>query len=202
MIYFDFDRTLIDTDSLKDEQAKRIGAITGLTPEQTHEGMRAYIKSLESHLDFTPEGYATFLENLYGVNPGDVLKIYVTDSNYVADFLFPEVLEVLTTLKKEGYSIGIFSAAMPGPQILKIEKTGVYDLVDKHLIIIDPRKLGIDALSQLPDGVMIVDDDFEVVSRLNKYSPRFTPVWCNRKSGEVNSVICTIHNLRELLHKL
>lgn len=199
IIYFDFDRTLLDTDALKIEQANRISRIANITVDQVNEGMKLYIEAIIDHFEFTPEGYAVFLEELYGVNPSDILKIYITDSNYIADFLFPEVLEVLKCLKERGHELGIFSAASPGHQRLKIERTGVFEYIEKHLIIIDPKKMGIDSLEKLPDEVTVIDDDCEIIRKLSKYMPRFNPIWCNRKSIDVMQNIQTIHDLRDLL---
>jgi FMN phosphatase YigB (HAD superfamily) len=198
IVYFDFDRTLLNTDALKIEQTKRIAGITNLSIIQIEEGMRLYVESIKNHLDFTPEGYAEYLSKEYGCNLSDVLKIYITDSNYIGEYLYPEVLGVLEELKKIGYSLGIFSAAMPGPQRLKISRTGVFEFTEEHLIIIDPRKLGIEVLEQLPDGVIIVDDDLQVIEKLQRHSPRFVPIWCNRKNQDDLPKTRTIHSLKEL----
>jgi len=75
VIYFDFDRTLLDTDALKAEQERRIAQITELTIEQVNEGMHAYIASLDTHLHFSPDGYAVFLANRFNIDQNQVLKV-------------------------------------------------------------------------------------------------------------------------------
>lgn len=198
VIYFDFDRTLLDTDALKKEQATRIAAITQLTLQQVEEGMKAYVRNV-NHLEFTPEGYAAYMADIYAVNPGDILKIYVTTPSFIRQFIFPEVRETLNELVQSGWNIGIFSAAIPGYQRLRIEATGILDYVHSELIIIDPHKTGIEALEKLPDDVLVVDDDRTVIEKLMLHMPRFRPVWCNRKTSEKLDKIPTITNLREVL---
>jgi FMN phosphatase YigB (HAD superfamily) len=125
LILFDFDRTLFDTDALKAKQSEMIATITGLSVEQVESSMLDYIKTLESHLDFTPEGYSLYLEKIWGVNPGYVLKIYFTDTNYIGNYLFPEVFDVLKELSTR-YTLGILTQSHPDHQRVKIERTGVY----------------------------------------------------------------------------
>lgn len=196
VIYFDFDRTLLDTDALKQEQASRVAQITGLTSEEVTRGMQLYVSSI-NHLDFTPEGYAFYLEQLYGINPSDVLKIYVTDSNYIAGYLFPEVLPVLKKLSDQGMSLGIFSSAVPGYQLLKIERTGILEFIDRQPII-SPRKLEPECVRKLPEGAVIIDDDQEVINNLVENHPQLLSIWCNRRNGKNHPKVRTIHNLEEL----
>lgn len=198
VIYFDFDRTLLDTDSLKLEQANRVATITQLTAAQVEEGMRAYVSSVD-HLEFTPEGYAQFMAELFSVVPSDIIKIYLTTPSYIAQFVFPEVKQTLTELVKRGWKIGVFSAAVPGYQRLRIEATGILEYVEKELVIIDPKKTGIDALEKLPDDVIIVDDDKNVIEKLARHMPRFRPIWCNRKNSDTLITVPTISNLLEVL---
>ncbi|MCC7304367.1 HAD hydrolase-like protein [bacterium] len=199
VIYFDFDRTLLDTDSLKQEQARRIAKIAQLSEEQVYQGMQQYIESIPNHLYFDVGGYALFLGNLYDINPSDVTKIYLTDCNYIADFLFPETLEVLKKLSREGYSLGIFSSAVPGHQKIKIENTGVLEYIPWSSVIISPNKLDTDIVAKIPNNTIVIDDDRTIIVELLEKHPHLTPVWCNRKTDEKIYGIRTIKNLSELL---
>ena len=199
VIYFDFDRTLLDTDELKEEQARRIALIAELSLEQVNQGMKEYIQSLADHVDFSPEGYATYLAAHFGVVPSDVIKIYITDSNYIKDFLYPNTLSVLRKLKNRHNDLGIFSAAIPGHQRLKIERTGVLSYINPTRIIIEPRKLELSILSKLPEGAIVVDDDKQVILWLCEHAKQITPIWINRKTEELLSGVMTISDISELL---
>lgn len=199
IIYFDFDRTLIDTDALKVEQAERVAKITQLTVAQVQEGMKQYIASIDNHLNFDIGEYAAFLARQFDVNPSDVAKIYLTDCNYIANYLFPESLEVLEKLREAGFALGIFSGAVPGHQKVKIESTGVLEFIPWDSVIISPQKLQNAVVSKVPEGATIIDDDPNVIQYLVDNHPLITPIWCNRKTNETMPQVRTIKNLRELL---
>lgn len=196
VIYFDFDRTLLDTDALKAEQAKRIANNTGLTIEQVNEGMRRYVNSVSGHLQFSPDGFSIFLSQYFTLDPHLALNVYMSDPRYIATYLFPEVLEELT---KRGYRLGIFSAAMFGYQKVKIENSGVLNWIPWSSVLISPKKLEKEILSQIPDGATVVDDDISVVNTLMVRAPSLIPVWCNRKTEETHATCKTIKSLRDLL---
>lgn len=198
-IYFDFDRTLLDTDGLKAEQARRIAKITYLSEEQVVEGMKKYIASLIDHLDFHPEEYANYLASLYSVPAGDVMKVYLADTSYFAGFVFPEVVEVLTQLQQRGVSLGIFSSAQYEYQLHKLKYSGVMQFFKHDSIIIHPRKLTPEIVTKVPNESLVIDDDLAVVQELQKSHLHVVPIWCNRKSADEASGIRTIHTLRELL---
>jgi FMN phosphatase YigB (HAD superfamily) len=199
IILFDFDRTLLDTDSLKVTQAQKIADITELSYEQVQDGMRSYIASLASNLDFSPQGYAQHLQILWGINPSDVLKIYVTGANYVRNHLFPEVVDVLAQLSKS-YTLGIYSEAQAIHQRLKIENAGILEYLDATKIIIAPRKKEQHIIESLPISAVVIDDDLQVIDALVKFgAATLKPIWLNRKSGTKHDSVVTIHSLNDLL---
>jgi len=198
-IYFDFDRTLLDTDALKAEQERRIAQITELSIEQVNEGMRHYIASLDTHLHFPPEGYAAFLANRFSIDQNQVLKVYITDSNYIAEYLFPEVLEVLAELKNRGVELGVFSGAMFGHQKVKIERSGITEFISWKSILVTPQKLDSQVLSKIPRNALVIDDDIAVVTALVTQAPTLVPVWCNRKTSDQATGLKTIHSLKDLI---
>lgn len=198
-IFFDFDRTLIDTDALKAEQAHRIAKITQLSVEDIHAGMRQYIDSIQNHLLFSVEGYAQFLSDLYGVSPGDVLKIYLTDCNYIADYVFPEVYEVLQTLSENNVEMGIYSTANPGHQRIKVEHSGVLKYIPWHKVVIAPNKLAPEIVAKVPNKVTLIDDDLEVLTTFQRVRPDVEVLWINRKQSTSSFSGKMIYSLRELL---
>lgn len=199
LLLFDFDRTLLNTDALKAEQTLRIARITRTTPEEILEGMRGYIATIPSKNDFSPEGYALFLQDNLGVNPSDVLKIYITVPSYVTGFLYPEALPIMTELRARGYRLGIYSEARKEHQRLKLERTGVLELCVQKYVIIAQKKVVDEVVLSLPQGTIIVDDDRGVIEGLQRYSSLIEPIWLNRKSNDSHPEVRTIFSLTQLL---
>jgi len=199
VVFFDFDRTLIDTDLLKTEQTRRIARITSLSEKQVTEGMRLYIESLTDHFQFNPGGYANFLADLYSISSGDVMKVYLSDSSYISYFVFPEVPRVLTDLKENGWRLGIFSSAVFEHQLHKLKNSGVMKFFEENSIIIHPRKLTPEIVNKVPEGAYVIDDDIDIAAALKRHHAHVIPIWCNRKTNEEHPTIKTVHNLSQLL---
>jgi hypothetical protein len=180
LLLFDFDRTLLDTDALKEAQAEKVATIVGLTIEQVHNGMRSYIASLQSNLDFTPAGYAQHLQLLWGVNPSDVTKIYYTDVGYIQHFLFDDTLPALSRLSKK-YELGIYSESQPTYQLLRIEHSGVMDFISPERVSVLSRKREPEQLQKIPKGAILIDDDVKVIKAVLEHAQHIRLVWLNRK---------------------
>jgi FMN phosphatase YigB (HAD superfamily) len=201
-IFFDFDRTLIDTDALKSEQAKRLANATQLTVEQVNGVMQSYISTLRDSYEFTIDNYIAALSSTYGVNPKEVEKVYFTETAYIADYIFPDVFPTLRQLKKKGVLIGIFSESNPKHQWIKFEKSGVLEFIDRQYIIVAKHKTEKQTISQLPKDVILIDDSLRVLDAMLTLAPDLKYLWLNRKSKDVHSIIPTIHTLNEIFDKM
>lgn len=93
--------------------------------------------------------------------------------------------------------MAIFSEGFKDYQGQKIAT--LIDLFDKDLIFITRRKLDEVYLKQIPKGVLIVDDNKEVIETLKQLRPDSELIWINRKNEEKIEGVKTIKSLDELL---
>lgn len=182
-VLFDFDRTLIDTDALKREQAKRVAQILGENIDTVEELMKAYIESLDSHLDFDITEYATFIHHRYHIPVEYIRNVYVNNPTYIRNFVYPEVIETLKILRQRGYVLGILSQASMESQRIKFEYSGVLSFMSPAYVSVVRRKTTEKALSIIDLGAMFVDDDWEVIEYVIRMRPDIRAVYIDRSNG-------------------
>jgi len=199
LIMFDFDRTLIDTDLLKQEQYKRVAVLAGKEARDIEFAMKSYISSIDNHLDFSLSEFANFLYSSFGIDPGAVIKVYINCASYIRRFIYPEIYLTLAILVNHGMQLGIFSEAEPEYQTQKIYASGVMDYIDPTFLRVYKRKLRLKNLKELPDNTYIIDDGRHIVEKIEESSLNLQPIWCNRKTDDVHPKITTIHTLDELV---
>ena len=194
-VLFDIDYTLIDTRKFKEGFKKKISEFLGISIEDLLLAEQGYVKKDEGFTDFVPQKYIDFIADSFNSDKFGISKAFFDDENF-ADIVFPDVYESLETISKI-FDLGIFSEGFRDFQLLKLYKTGIFNFFNKDLIFIFRRKLTPEALTMIPKGCFIVDDNPSVISVL-KEKQNVRPIWLNRKTKEEHDNCKTIFSLNNL----
>lgn len=196
-ILFDVDHSLLDTSRLKELLRTRLAEILGVDTKQVGRVTDTYTKILPKSTDFNPDDYIKYLMKKFEIkNSAEFKKIFFKMPDLYRAVLYPETRRVLNSLKRR-YRLGIFTEGFRKFQLTKLKLSGILPIFDRDLIFIHRRKLTSRAISRLPKGSVIVDDNPEVIEALSKF-PHVTPIWLNRKDKKKRSAVRTIHSLAEL----
>lgn len=200
VIFFDLDRTLIDTATINENCKKSTLLSSGINGQKYDECFQEYKNTLEHSADFDPN---IFLEKMAKDLEVEKAKLEIGFWNKDNFCVYPEVFEVLSELAKNN-NMAIFSEGVrDGWQIVKINNTEISKFFDLKISLIERRKLNSEVISKIPFGATVIDDKRVVIEKLYETRPDLKLYWINRIDEQEikNSRVTTIQNLRELLLK-
>lgn len=200
VIFFDLDRTLIDTATINENCKKSTLLSSGINGQKYDECFQEYKNTLEHSADFDPN---IFLEKMAKDLEVEKAKLEIGFWNKDNFCVYPEVFEVLSELAKNN-NMAIFSEGVrDGWQIVKINNTEISKFFDLKISLIERRKLNSEVISKIPFGATVIDDKRVVIEKLYETRPDLKLYWINRTDEQEikNSRVTTIQNLRELLLK-
>lgn len=184
IILFDIDRTLLNTDKLKDKiQNERLPELFGVAAQQLEPITNKYLSSLNSTVEFSPRAYAKLLADKFDKDKQKAaLDIFLNNPVDFQAALFPEVIPTLKKLHQK-YYLGIFSEGNLESQKAKLKQSGIEKFLDPNLTFIFPTKA--DKLNFVWNkvknyhcSVFIVDDSEKHIAEIAKI--RFIPILIQR----------------------
>lgn len=198
LIYFDIDKTLIDTKKML-ELVRTSVAVVGVPAELFTETVNQYIQSLDSKTYFDPEHLIRRLvSSADSVEENLVRQAFWQQSNF-SQALFPEVIQVLNTLQPVT-ELGVFSQGVRYWQEQKLELSTVTSFFPSHSRVISLDKLSQHSLAQLQPNSWVVDDKVEVVEQLRKVRPDLTVLQVRRdQHPAVSGVVASLSEVVEQL---
>jgi HAD superfamily hydrolase (TIGR01490 family) len=135
--FFDFDKTISDTDLMPDVlfQMEKDGIIKNYA-NGAQEIIEKYQKGVITYNERAVESWKYNVEFLKGQKVADVLK-YIKEKFQVEKHIFPWVTEVMTRLKKEGYVIYVLSASLHEAVNLVKDKVKADHIIGSKVEIVD-----------------------------------------------------------------
>lgn len=194
ILLLDIDYTLLNTDILKVTLFEKIAKAVKNPREEILASRGTYLRPLEKGTDFNPDDYLRALSVKLKAELDDLKEAFFENDNFIRA-LYPETLSVLNDLKKD-FRLGIFSEGFEGFQTAKLKKSGMYEYFDPKIIVIERRKTEKRALEKIPEGAIIVDDNFEVVEKLT--NNKVDIIWLNRDALPNKKGFPSIKTLEEL----
>ena len=177
---FDVDNTLLDNDRVMVDLRQHLEAAVGKECEQRYFSI---FEDLRSEV-----GYADYLGALqrYRVeHPRDLrlLAVSLFLTNYpFANRLFPNSLDVLDQVKQWGTAV-ILSDGDVVFQPRKIERSGLYDAVDRNALIYVHKEQELDEVERLfpAEHYVLVDDKLRILAAVKKtWGTQVTTVFPNQ----------------------
>ncbi|NCN82370.1 MAG: hypothetical protein GW947_00220 [Candidatus Pacebacteria bacterium] len=203
-LYFDIDKTVINSDLLKQNIISALAEHCNVSKKIVASYLVGYQNSLLKSTDFDPKELAAYIaQHKTGFTTQQLESVILNEKNF-DDIVFSDFLSTVTkislTFAKNHLRVGTYSEGVKFWQELKLLLAGIDGEFDGDLRIIRRRKLAAAVLEELPEGSAVVDDKKEVVDTLAEARPDIHPIWINRNSKEVSSKtgVHTIFSLREL----
>lgn len=201
IILFDIDRTLLDTDKLKDKiQNERLPELFGVTAQQLEPITNEYLSSLNSTVEFSPRVYTKLLvDKLDKDKQKAALDIFLNNPIDFQTALFPEVISTLKKLHQKHY-LGIFSEGDLEFQKAKLKQSGIKKFLDPKLTFIFPTKTNKTnsvwkKIKNYQTPSFIVDDNPAHIASIAR--THFIPILLKKDKGERMGNL-SIQNLSEL----
>lgn len=195
VIFFDIDGVLFDPEKFGKLIRARFVKILGIGEEELIRANADYYSKLSERTDFDPREITAYLSDRYGKDVAALDRVFWEKEDIYQESLYPETREVLEKLKGQK-TLGIFSQGNSDLQNRKLDVTRLRQYFSPEYIFVLRRKLSDEAIELLPREATFVDNKHDVVEALQKF---VDVIWINRKSGESDSSIKTIHTLREIL---
>jgi len=195
IILFDLDGTLFNTGGAFVPKVENSLAIAlGITNQEVRAFTLEHIASLINVIFFDPDIYLAGMAAKYGKQTQQLQNIFYNPELYTAA-VFPEVPTVLDSLKGT-YKVGVFSQGLPTWQRKKLDLAGLTPLFDQELLFIAQRKTTTAYLEKLPRPCIIIDDNQEVITRLQN-QPDIAPIFLDRP--QTSGISTSIANLTQVL---
>lgn len=185
-VYFDFDKTLLDTNLFF---SILMAALNEAYGKDLHPVLEQYENTLDSRILFNHEvcfwQIAFYLANedtaLGEQIHARILADFLKKQDYYTPAIYPEVLEVLQQLQ-QSYLLKIFTEGYPPWQRLKLLASGLGEYLNGGIIA--PSKRTPQIIQKIEEDSVVVDDNPDVIAVLllsMQSGEAFTPVWLNRK---------------------
>ncbi len=203
-LYLDIDKTVLDSDLLKEKIISALAVYCKLTVEKITTYYDQYKETLSDSTDFDPRELAEHIARFETNFASQKLKSVILHQKNFEGIVFSDVEGALTEISlafaKDSLRVGVYSEAVEWWQEIKLLHANIDGKFDGGLRIIRRRKLAKIVLAELPLDAAVVDDKKVVVNTLAAERPDIHVIWLNRKSNEKSEVVGvhTIHSLKEL----
>jgi phosphoglycolate phosphatase-like HAD superfamily hydrolase len=198
LILFDIDDTLINTVLFRKIQDETLANFLKINDLEIKKNRSDYYHQLKKGSDFSVDEYLSLLAKKYNHDLKKIKEIFLNKKN-IELCLYKEVPRVLTNLKKQGFSLGIFSEGYESFQLHKIASNNLLRFFDEEYLYIMRRKIDSQLLENLPSGTIIIDDKPSILSELKQFK-NIVPIQITRENLTENKIVCENHinNLEEL----
>lgn len=195
-IYFDIDRTLIDSVKIREQTRSEIAQESGLSREKVEECINEYVSTLAHKNGYSYMEMLRHLSQESGIDIEILRQSHDLPANFV-NSLYNDTVKTLTKLKENNNSLGIYSEGWDDYQINKLKLSGIYKFFDEDKIIISRNKSVFKLVKQMGQAI-VIDDWPEVIDYLAQY-PQITPIWLNLLDSRNHKTARTVHSLGELV---
>ncbi len=195
LILFDIDGTLFNPENFGRLIRAEFTKILNITEEELMRANADYYARLETTTDFNPHDMSAHIASVFGADRKALDKIFWENTEIYRQSVYEDVHDSLKKLSQES-TIGIFSQGNEELQNRKIDCMEIRKFLSSEHVYIHARKLNDEVIAEIPRGAMIVDDNHEVVVKMASVTEA---IWINRKTNDRDSVVRTIHSLRELV---
>lgn len=198
-IYFDIDRTLIDSVEIRKQTRSTIALESGLGREKMEEYINVYVSTLAHKNEYNYREMLQHLSQESGINFELLKQAHDKPENFKKS-LYNDTVITLKKLKDEDNLLGIYSEGWDDYQLNKLKLSGIYKFFDEDKIIISSNKSIFKLVEKIGTAV-VVDDCPEVIDYLSQY-PQITPIWLNLLDNRKHKTAKTIHSLSELMDEI
>lgn len=192
-ILFDIDGTLFDSKKFAADAWTLISKNFDIPFLKLREVIDSYYLSLGDKTKFNPKDLISAISKQLNADKNSMWKIFWENKGLYGDAIFYDTLGALNFAKKN-FNVGVFSQGFFDFQKHKLEMMGVLDYFNPELLFVTTDKSQDKFLKTLPENSIIIEDTYEVVTKLSE----FKPIWINRNSDENDPDIPTIHSLTGL----
>ncbi len=198
-LLFDIDQTLLDADKYNAGLRRRFAAILNCTEDEIfHIRKDEYVASLANMNDFNPHDLVTFLlKHFPTASRAELEAVYFATPEVYSQGLYDEAIPVLRGLSQD-YKLGIYTEGNLEYQWMKFNSFGISELIDPKLIFVWQNKTGSEALSSLPGGSVIVDDNPRIIQALKEFRRDIFPILLDRKGNQPTHGAISVRSLSEI----
>jgi len=182
LVYFDLDRTLIDTTALIVAIQNQLATDLGWPLERVQKISREYVKQLDKSSDFELTGIISAYEAAGALR--DTVEAAYSNSTYYRQSIYSEVTQLLAHLSKLGIPICIFSEGNQEWQTHKLELSGLARFFPEGSRLIFPRKTNAEAVAQLQAESLLIDDNPGVLRQVRLLREDVRCLWIDRNERE------------------
>ena len=158
ILLFDLDRTLINNEKLE----KELCNIFGISAKEYYSHVDLFFKKKSVH--YSPEAHIKLLRKIGHIKTKSEEKeandLYNKLLKKTNSYLFPEVKETLTILKKHGHRLILITLGTPSAQKKKVRNSGIKKYFEK--IIYEKKNKSqnkfINQLAKLDQEILIIND--------------------------------------------
>lgn len=195
-IYFDIDRTLIDSVKIREQTRRTIALESGLGREKVEEYINNYVATLAHKNGYSHMVMLQHLSQESGIDFELLKQAHDRPENFEKS-LYDDTVITLAKLKENNNQLGIYSEGWDDYQLNKLKLSGIYKYFDEDKIIISRNK-SIFKLVEKMGTAIVVDDWPEVIDYLSQY-PKITPIWLNLLDNKKHKTARTVHSLSEII---
>lgn len=205
LILFDIDRTLIDTNQLRILQRKTLAKALEISEDEIADAYLEYYGTMEETYGFRPRDFLGLLTRRCHLPIEKLNDIFFHPKNF-QQVLYPEVLAVLTKLRQQNYTLGLYSMGETEFQEHKIIVNNLINFFDsKHRYISEDKtdKKMRKIIESLPENTIIIDDKPEIMAFLEHF-PNIIPLHIvrNAKSHAGEYTLSSLNDLWPILDSL
>lgn len=174
LILFDIDMTLLNTDILKALLKQSLAQALQKSEAEITDCFVEYASTLPDHTSFQPEGFLKLVSQKFHA-PIEKLRDIFYEPTRFQKALYPEVIEVLSALRNQGYTLGLYSQGALAWQEHKILVNNLMEFFDQAHQYIKREKADQAIIENLPENTIIIDDKPEIISFLETF-PNVIPL--------------------------
>jgi len=180
-LFIDFDKTLFDTNQVK-ERIIRIFGQFGFSQEEIEQTYLA--ETLDGK--YSPEAQA---RRLYDIKKFDLevaelkIKSMIFDSSRI---LYSDTIQFLDGLDKEKYEVDLLSYGDVEFQERKIKHSGIIDKFDNIYITSAEKQIYLKDIAEDKENFFVLDDKMENLEKISADYPKAFMIYINRSIDDIS----------------
>ena len=181
VILFDIDYTLFNTELYRDLVFHQLHAFFPESVNFNEIATEAYAKIRETGWFEIPKFTTELLTHFSKTVDKKLLEDVWKDKAILGKALYPEAIDVLTSLSKSHATLGIFSSGFLDFQKAKIVPLGhLFAEEHLHIHILKDEKMPEIIKKYQGKKIILIDDYIPVIEKAKKADPHITTIWIKR----------------------